>query len=144
MRVCAGAVCEVELVSVGGVFLPSGGGGGGGGGGAPPAVVTPPPPPPPPDPAEQLSARTPDTFVQWNGARTVRAAALLDALDDIRAVLLWNGKQWLPYARLGDQELPGSINFIAANGDTLWLIGPAAEPAAAAPADQSSTPPAEG
>ena len=142
VRVCAGAVCEVELVSVGGVFLPSGGGGGGGGGGAPPAVVTPPPPPPPPDPAEQLSARTPDTFVQWNGARTVRAAALLDALDDIRAVLLWNGNVWLPYARLGGQELPGSINFIAAKGDTLWLIGPAAEPAAAAA--QSAAPPAGG
>ena len=92
--------------------------------------------------SEQLSARTPYAFVQWNGARTVRAAALLDALDDIRAVLLWNGKQWLPYARLGGQELPGSINFIAAKGDTLWLIGSAAEPAAAAA--QSAAPPAGG
>ena len=42
--------------------------------------------------------------------------------------MLWNGKQWLPYGRIGDQLIPGSINFFAATDTTLWLTGPPTPP----------------
>ena len=53
--------------------------------------------------------------------------------------MLWNGSEWLPYARIGERVLRGSIDFIARNGDTLWFSGPpmraGAAPAAASPSE---------
>ena len=118
----------------------SGGGGGGSGGGGG-AVVIAPPPPPPPEPAELLSERALNRFVQWDGPRSVQAPALLDSVTEASVVMLWNGSEWLPYARIGDQVLPRSISFIASNGDTLWFSGPPMR-AAAAPAAAST--PSEG
>ena len=135
VRGCGGGVCEVSLFSVGGV-LPGGSGGSSGGGGGAVVVITPPPPPPPPEPAELLSERGLNKFVQWEGTGTVRPGELLDSVREASIVMLWNGTVWLPYARIGLDVLPGSIDFIARNGDTLWFSGPPVR-AGAAPAASS-------
>ena len=136
VRACSDGVCSVSLFSVGGV-LPPGVGGGGAGGGGSVVVITPPPPPPPPTPAELLSERALDTFVRWEGTEIVRPGDLLDSVTEASVVMLWTGREWLPFARIGVDVLPGSINFVVSEGDVLWFSGP---PVRAGAAPAASTP----
>lgn len=135
VRACAagGSPCDVSFISVGGVL----------GGGGPvftppttttPAVVAPPPPPP----AEQLSERALGKVVTWEGAGVVRGSALLDSVTEATVVMLWNGKEWLPYGRIGLTVIPGSIDFVASNGASLWF-GPAPAPPAAESEDDGES-----
>ena len=73
-------------------------------------------------PAASLSNRRPGRYSTWQGAESVSAAALLAALDDVTALLLWTGDRWLSYGLAPNgQRIANSVNFRATPGATLWL-----------------------
>ena len=72
--------------------------------------------------ADQLSATTPGAPTSWLGAASVTASALLDALDGVNRILLWQYGRWLSYAVVDGREIPGSYDFVAQPGAVLWLV----------------------
>ncbi len=71
--------------------------------------------------ADQLSATTPGAPTSWLGVASVTASALLDALDGVNRILLWQYGRWLSYAVVDGREIPGSYDFVAQPGAVLWL-----------------------
>ena len=64
------------------------------------------------------------TVVTWEAENQTTAAELFDDLLSLgaRAVRLWDGKRWVPYAAApSGRLLPGAYNFTIATGDQLWL-----------------------
>ena len=74
----------------------------------------------PADPADGLSVRAPG-FSAWVGDTGSSASELLEALDGIGQVLLWQNGQWLRYGLADGREIPGSYDFDIRSGDILWL-----------------------
>ena len=73
-------------------------------------------------PAASLSNRRPGRSSIWQGAEPISAAALLAALDDVTALLLWTGDRWLGYGLAPNgRPIPNSIDFRVPSGATLWL-----------------------
>ena len=75
--------------------------------------------------AAELSNTAPNGFSAWSGAaaRELSASSLLDGLDGVNSVFLWNGVRWLHYAVADGQPVPGSLDFAILPGDLLWLGG---------------------
>ncbi len=71
--------------------------------------------------ADQLSSRTPGAPTSWLGTASVTASALLNALDGVDSILLWQYGRWLSYAVVDGRVIPGSYDFIAHPGAVLWL-----------------------
>ncbi len=71
--------------------------------------------------ADQLSATTPGAPTSWLGESSVTASALLNALDGVDGILLWQYGRWLSYAVVDGREVPGSYDFVAQPGAVLWL-----------------------
>ncbi len=75
----------------------------------------------PPSIIEQLSSTTPGAPTSWLGESSVTASALLNALDGVDSILLWQYGRWLTYAVVDGREIPGSYDFVAQPGAVLWL-----------------------
>lgn len=74
-------------------------------------------------PSEGLSSTEANGFATWRGLGFTTASDLLDDLDGISSIRLWNGKRWIAYGVADGQELPGAFNFDIGDGDNLWLGG---------------------
>ena len=74
-------------------------------------------------PSEGLSSTEANGFATWRGIGFTTASDLLDDLDGISSIRLWNGKRWIAYGVADGQELPGAFNFDIGDGDNLWLGG---------------------
>ena len=75
----------------------------------------------PPSIIEQLSSTTPGAPTSWLGESSVTASALLNALEGVDSILLWQYGRWLSYAVMDGREIPGSYDFVAQPGAVLWL-----------------------
>ena len=75
--------------------------------------------------AAELSSTAPNGFSIWSGAadREQSASSLLDGVDGVNSVYLWNGVRWLRYATVDGRAIPGSLDFSILPGDLLWLGG---------------------
>ena len=72
------------------------------------------------DHLEGLSANQINDFSVWEADYTLTATELLSAIE---ADLLWvrSDEEWIGYATFEGEPIPGAIDFLIANGDTLWL-----------------------
>ena len=72
-------------------------------------------------PVEGLSEREPGSLTAWLGEGRTSASALLDGLEGVDSILLWQYGRWLRYGRSEGRVIPGSIDFVVTAGAILWL-----------------------
>ncbi len=72
-------------------------------------------------PTEGLSEREPGSLTAWLGEGRTSASALLDGLEGVDSILLWQYGRWLRYGRSEGRVIPGSIDFVVTAGAILWL-----------------------
>ena len=73
------------------------------------------------DHSEGLSANEINDFSVWEGDYPLTASELLAALLDVNPIWVRNDETWTGYATFEGEPIPGAIDFLVANGDTLWL-----------------------
>ena len=74
-----------------------------------------------------LTSRDTGVSIAWRTCcASTRAATLLSLLvaagDSVVGILKWDGSQWLRYARVDGQVIPGSTNFTISRNAVLWLL----------------------
>ena len=73
------------------------------------------------DHTEGLSATEINDFSVWEADYPLNASDLLAVLLDVNLIWVWNDETWTGYATFEGEPIPGAIDFLIANGDTLWL-----------------------
>ena len=73
------------------------------------------------DHLEGLSATQINDFAVWEADYPLPASELLSVIPDADLLWLWNDETWTGYATFEGEPIPGAIDFLIANGDTLWL-----------------------
>ena len=73
------------------------------------------------DHLEGLSATTINDFSVWEADYPLNASDLLAVLLDVNVLWVWSDETWNGYATFEGEPIPGAIDFLIANGDTLWL-----------------------
>ena len=73
------------------------------------------------DHSEGLSANEINDFSVWEADYPLNASDLLAVLLDVNLIWVWSDETWTGYATFEGEPIPGAIDFIIANGDTLWL-----------------------
>ena len=74
-------------------------------------------------PVESLSSTAADDYSSYMGAAATTASELLDSLDGVNGILLWDGSAWQRYSVADGREVPGSVDFTVTAGSILWLSG---------------------
>ena len=73
------------------------------------------------DHGQHLSATRVNDFSRWEGDYPLTASELLSALPGVDSLWVWNGEEWIGYATMKGEPLPGAQDFVITPGDTLWL-----------------------
>ena len=73
------------------------------------------------DHTEGLSVTEINDFSIWEADYTLTASDLLAALLDVNPIWVRSDETWTGYATFEGEPIPGAIDFLVANGDTLWL-----------------------
>lgn len=76
-------------------------------------------------PTDDLSRTDLGQYTSWMGSETTTAAALFNQLArrGATALYLFNGSEWIQYATVGGQRIPGALDFTVKVGDTLFIGG---------------------
>ena len=73
------------------------------------------------DHSEGLSATQINDFAVWEADYPLNASDLLAVLLDVNVIWVWYDETWIGYATFEGEPIPGAVDFLIANGDTLWL-----------------------
>lgn len=76
-------------------------------------------------PTDGLTRTDLGQYASWMDAETTTAAALFNQLSrrGATAVYLFNGSEWVQYAAVAGQRIPGARDFTVKQGDTIFIGG---------------------